>query len=103
MAAMLIEIKSRMLLPRPPRTETRRPIRALSLSVACSVRTDEAWPQPGWMNCRRRSATCRHVQVMVEKTAALRLPDVELKIRVAWANILARAKLNKTHLISAQG
>jgi segregation and condensation protein A len=41
------------------------------------------------------------VQVLFEKQASMRMPDVEPDdLRRAWGWILARAKLNKTHFIS---
>jgi len=41
------------------------------------------------------------VHVIFEKQTSLQMPDVEPEdLRRAWASILARAKLNKTHLIT---
>jgi segregation and condensation protein A len=101
MAAMLIEIKSRMLLPRPPAAEkeeldpraelVKRLLEYEQMKVAAAGLDD--LPQ-----AERDYAIIR---VIFEKQAALRLPDVEPDdFRKAWAAILARAKLNKTHMIS---
>ena len=101
MAAMLIEIKSRMLLPRPPQAETEEADPRAELVRRLLEYEQMKLAAAGLDELPQAERDYAIVQVMVEKTAALRLPDVEPEdLRRAWASILARAKLNKTHLIS---
>ena len=104
MAAMLIEIKSRMLLPvRPregeqeaedPRAElVRRLLEYEQMKIA--ARQIDAFPQLG-----RDVLTA---QVYVDQTMAPRLPDVNPDdLRTAWNDILRRAKLTAHHHISRE-
>jgi segregation and condensation protein A len=104
MAAMLIEIKSRMLLPvRPkdgeedvddPRAElVRRLLEYEQMKIA--ARQIDKFPQLG------RDVLV--AQVVVDQTVAPRLPDVDPNdLRAAWADILRRAKLTAHHTISRQ-
>ena len=101
MAALLIEIKSRMLLPRPPaeladeledpRAELVRrlleyeqiKLAALELDRIPQAERDFAW-----------------LAVLVEQSAEKRLPErTVVDIRQAWLAILARAKNNRRHEI----
>ncbi len=104
MAAMLIEIKSRMLLP-PKKTEdgkeaedpraelVRRLIEYEQIKLA-AARLD-ALPVLGRDFLR--------AQVTIEQSLAPRFPDVAAdELRAAWADILARAKLNQHHTISRE-
>ncbi|MGL4231486.1 MAG: segregation and condensation protein A [Casimicrobium sp.] len=101
MAAMLIEIKSRMLLPRPPVEEkeevdpraelVRRLLEYEQMKVAAAGLDD--------LPLADRDFAIIHV--IFQKQAAMRLPDVELDdFLKAWSWILARAKQNKHHMIS---
>jgi segregation and condensation protein A len=104
MAAMLIEIKSRMLLPvRPkdgeeevddPRAElVRRLLEYEQMKIA--AQQIDKFPQLG------RDVLV--AQVVVDQTMAPRLPDVDPNdLRAAWADILRRAKLTAHHTISRQ-
>lgn len=104
MAAMLIEIKSRMLLPvRPkdgeedvddPRAElVRRLLEYEQMKIA--ARQIDKFPQLG------RDVLV--AQVVVDQTMAPRLPDVDPNdLGAAWADILRRAKLTAHHTISRQ-
>ncbi len=104
MAAMLIEIKSRMLLPprksedgkeaEDPRAElVRRLIEYEQIKLA-AARLD-ALPVLGRDFLR--------AQVTIEQSLAPRFPDVAAdELRAAWADILARAKLNQHHTISRE-
>lgn len=104
MAAMLIEIKSRMLLPpkhnpdggepEDPRAElVRRLIEYEQIKLA-AARLD-ALPQAGRDFLR--------AQVHVEQALEPRWPDVEpADLRAAWADILKRARLNQHHTISRE-
>ncbi len=104
MAAMLIEIKSRMLLPprktaegqepEDPRAElVRRLLEYEQMKLAAS-RLSEV-PQFG--------RDFLKAQVYVEQALKPRFPDVELAdLQSAWADILKRAKLVQHHKISRE-
>ena len=104
MAAMLIEIKSRMLLPPKPTAEGQEPedpraelVRRLleyeQMKLA-AARLD-ALPVIGRDFLR--------AQVTVDQSVTLRFPDVEVDdLRQAWLDILKRAKLNRHHMISRE-
>ena len=101
MAAMLIEIKSRMLLPRPPTIEKEEDDPRAALVRRLLEYEQMKLAAAGLDELPQAERDFAIVQVIIEKQAALRLPDVEPEdFRRAWAAILARAKLNKTHLIS---
>jgi len=100
MAAMLIEIKSRMLLPRParadaeedPRAELVRRLLEYERMKHAARRLDEL-PHAG-----RDFAL---VQVLFEQTAAVRLPEVNVEdLRSAWLMLLGRAAVNRHHRIT---
>ncbi len=104
MAAMLIEIKSRMLLPArrvaegaepvDPRAELVRRLLEYEQMKLAAARLD-ALPMLGRDFLR--------AQVAVESTAALREPDVSPDdLRAAWQDILQRAKLNQHHTITRE-
>lgn len=104
MAAMLIEIKSRMLLPpkktaegqepEDPRAELVRRLLEYEQMKLAATRIAEV-PQFGRDFLR--------AQVYVEQALRPRLPDVELAdIQQAWADILKRAKLVQHHKISRE-
>lgn len=104
MAAMLIEIKSRMLLPpkksadgqepEDPRAElVRRLIEYEQIKLA-AARLDQL-PLIGRDFLR--------AQVAIEQSLAPRFPDVDAdELRAAWADILRRAKLNQHHTITRE-
>ena len=104
MAAMLIEIKSRLLLPptktaegqepEDPRAELVRRLLEYEQMKLAATRIAEV-PQFGRDFLR--------AQVYVEQALKPRLPDVELAdIQQAWADILKRAKLVQHHKISRE-
>jgi segregation and condensation protein A len=104
MAAMLIEIKSRMLLPpkksddgaepEDPRAELVRRLLEYEQMKLAAARLD-ALPQLGRDFLR--------AQVTVEQSLAPRFPDVAVdELREAWADILKRAKLHQHHKISRE-
>jgi segregation and condensation protein A len=102
MAAMLIEIKSRMLLPRPalgeieedPRAELVRRLMEYEQMKAAARRLDEL-PQAG----RDYSL----VQVLIEHDAVEQLPGVNTEdLRGAWMALLTRAAVNKHHRITRE-
>jgi segregation and condensation protein A len=104
MAAMLIEIKSRMLLPpkksadgqepEDPRAElVRRLIEYEQMKLAAAK--IDALPLLGRDFLR--------AQVTIEQSLAPRFPDVDPdELRAAWADILKRAKLNQHHTITRE-
>jgi segregation and condensation protein A len=105
MAAMLTEIKSRMLLPRPPREEgaeepedpraelVRRLLEYEQMKYAAR-RLDEL-PQVG--------RDLQLVRVYVEKIAGERLPQVSAAdLAAAWEAIVARARRNVHHRITRE-
>jgi segregation and condensation protein A len=104
MAAMLIEIKSRMLLPpkksadgteaEDPRAElVRRLIEYEQIKVGAAKL--DALPLIGRDFLR--------AQVTIEQSLQPRFPDVEpADLRAAWADILQRARLNQHHTISRE-
>ncbi len=102
MAAMLIEIKSRMLLPpkktaegeepEDPRAELVRRLQEYEQIKLAAARLNEL-PQLGRDVLR--------AQVVIEQSLALRFPDVNvLDLQEAWRDILKRAKLVQHHKIS---
>ena len=104
MAAMLIEIKSRMLLPpkktadgqeiEDPRAElVRRLIEYEQIKLAAAAL--DALPVLGRDFLR--------AQVHIEQSLQPRWPEVHADdLRAAWADILQRAKLNRHHTISRE-
>lgn len=104
MAAMLIEIKSRMLLPvkkadseeeaEDPRAELVRRLLEYEQMKLAAQRIDQV-PQLGRDFLRS--------QVYIEQSIAPRFPDVEtVDLQSAWADVLKRAKLNQHHKISRE-
>lgn len=101
MAAMLIEIKSRMLLPRPPTAVAEELDPRAELVKRLLDYEQMKLAAAGLDDLPQADRDFAIVQVIFEKQASTRLPDVEPEdLRRAWASILARAKLNKMHLIS---
>jgi len=102
MAAMLIEIKSRMLLPRPPVVDEEEDPRAelvrrlLEYEQMKKAAHDlDALPQIG------RDVFA--ISVLVERTAVERLPDVHPRdLAEAWRSLLFRARLSKHHRVSRE-
>ncbi|MFM1989374.1 MAG: segregation and condensation protein [Pseudomonadota bacterium] len=104
MAALLIDIKSRMLLPvrkadtgedvEDPRAELAR--RLLEYErIKLGAQQIDRIPQAGRDFVR--------AQVLLEQTVETRLPEVNVvDLRAAWADILRRAKLVQHHLITRE-
>jgi segregation and condensation protein A len=101
MAAVLIEIKSRMLLPRmpkanedggeDPRAELMRRLMEYEQMKVAAQKLNEL-PQIG--------RDFEIVQVLIENTVRERLPEVSVEdLRQAWMGLLARAKLNMHHKV----
>ena len=104
MAAMLIEIKSRMLLPpkpspdgaepEDPRAELVRRLVEYEQIKLAAARLD-ALPMLGRDFLR--------AQVHIEQSLVPRFPDVDVdELRAAWADILKRATLNAHHTITRE-
>ncbi|MBI1398480.1 MAG: segregation/condensation protein A [Betaproteobacteria bacterium] len=106
MAAVLIEIKSRMLLPRPvsegdgegevedPRAELVRRLLEYEQMKLAGQRL-HALPQAG--------RDYFQVQVAVERTVMVRLPDVDPEdLRQAWLGLIARAKASRHHHVTRE-
>lgn len=104
MAAMLIEIKSRMLLPpkvsadggeaEDPRAELTRRLLAYEQTKLQAAQINEM-PQLGRDFLR--------TQVFIEQSLVPRWPDVQaVDLRAAWADIVRRAKLVTNHRISRE-
>ncbi len=103
MAALLIEIKSRMLLPRPvqagaeeedPRAELVRRLLEYERMKAAAQSLNEL-PQLG-----RDFAL---VQVWLDQTVEQRLPEVDPDdLRNAWLGLVARARVTKHHRITRE-
>jgi segregation and condensation protein A len=102
MAAMLIEIKSRMLLPKPsatefeedPRAELVRRLLEYEQMKLASQRLN-ALPQAG----RDFSLT----QVLFDRDVAQRLPEVNPDdLKIAWLGLLNRASVNQHHKVTRE-
>jgi len=102
MAAMLIEIKSRMLLPRPPALAEEEDPRAELVrrlleyeQMKKAAHQIDALPQIG----RELLA----VSVLVERTALERLPEVRAQdLAEAWRALLVRARMSRHHRVSRE-
>ena len=102
MAAVLIEIKSRMLLPRPPkvneeesaedpRAELMRRLLEYEQMKLAAQQLNKV-PQAG--------RDFELVQVLIERTVIERLPSVSVEdLRHAWLALLTRAKVNAHHRV----
>ena len=104
MAAMLIEIKSRMLLP-PRKTEDGKeaedPRAELVRRLLEYERMKGAAAQLEALPVLGRDFLRAHVAV--EQSVLPRFPDVELEdLRAAWTDIVRRARLNQHHKITRE-
>lgn len=104
MAAVLIEIKSRMLLPRPPkaseeeaedpRAELMRRLLEYEQMKLAAQKLNEL-PQAG--------RDFGIVQVLIERTVQERLPEVGVDdLRTAWLALLTRARVNRHHKVQRE-
>jgi segregation and condensation protein A len=104
MAAMLIEIKSRMLLPvrkadtgeeaEDPRAELVRRLLEYEQMKLAAQRIDQL-PQLGRDFLR--------ADIYIEQSAEQRFPDVDMNdLRAAWADVIKRAKLVQHHKITRE-
>lgn len=104
MAAMLIEIKSRMLLPvkhtddgqeaEDPRAELVRRLLEYERIKMAAAKLDEL-PQTGRDFCK--------AHIYIEQSLEQRFPDVSVdELRDAWADVIKRASLVQKHTISRE-
>ena len=104
MAAVLIEIKSRLLLPKPPAPPGEEPedpraelVRRLLEyeRMKQAARAIDEHPLAD-----RDFAT---VRVFIDHVAAVRLPDVRPDdLKAAWAALIQRARVNRHHLVTRE-
>ena len=101
MAAVLIEIKSRLLLPKPPkageeeaedpRVELMRRLKEYEQMKLAAQQLD-ALPQAG--------RDFELVQVLIEHSQEIRLPQICVDdLKQAWIGLLSRAKINTHHTV----
>ena len=104
MAALLIEIKSRMLLPRPKREDEAEPEDPRAELVRRLLEYEQmkkAAQMLGEVPVAGRDFSV--VEVYLEQSLAERLPGVEVAdLSEAWRSILARAKMTKHHKITRE-
>ena len=104
MAALLIEIKSRMLLPRPRREDEQEPDDPRAELVRRLLeyeRMKKAAFALGDMPVAGRDFSV--VEVYIEQTLAERLPDIHVAdLSEAWRSILTRAKMTRHHRITRE-
>ena len=104
MAALLIEIKSRMLLPRPKRDDDQEPDDPRAELVRRLLeyeRMKKAAYSLGEMPVAGRDFSV--VDVYIEQAIAERLPDLHVAdLSEAWRSILARARMTKHHRITRE-
>jgi segregation and condensation protein A len=104
MAAVLIEIKSRMLLPAPPAANEEEEIdpraalmRRLLEYERIKMAAHELEEMP------REGREFKRAHAWVDETLVERLPDVTLRdLQDAWVLVLSRIKMNKHHRISRE-
>ena len=103
MAAMLIEIKSRMLLPRPPREHAEEDDPRAEL-----VRRLLEYEQMKFAAARldslpRAERDFEWVGVLVAEKVVERLPEVSLHdLQLAWLRIMKKARLNQHHRVGRE-
>jgi segregation and condensation protein A len=104
MAAVLIEIKSRLLLPKPPAllgAEAEDPRAELVRRLLEYERMKEAAHKIDALPLAGRDFAT--VRVWFERTATTRFPDVSVDdLRLAWSGLVARARINRHHLVSRE-
>jgi segregation and condensation protein A len=104
MAAMLIEIKSRMLLP-PKRAEPgAEPEDPRAELVRRLMEYEQMKLQAAKLNAHPQfGRDFLRAQVVIEQNVQLRLPDVHVAdLQSAWRDILARARLVQHHTITRE-
>ena len=104
MAAVLIEIKSRLLLPKPPALpgeEVEDPRAELVRRLLEYERMKQAAREIDAMPLADRDFAT--VRIWFDHAVAVRLPDVAPDdLRAAWAALIQRARINRHHLVSRE-
>src|SRR5215467_11317312 len=104
MAAVLIEIKSRLLLPKPPAPpgeESEDPRAELVRRLLEYERMKQAAREIDALPLADRDFAT--VRIWFDRLAAARLPEVAPEdLRTAWAGLVARARINRHHLVSRE-
>jgi segregation and condensation protein A len=104
MAAVLIEIKSRLLLPRPPAPpgeEPEDPRAELVRRLLEYEKMKQAARELDALPLAERDFTT--VRVWFDRLAGERLPDVAPDdLRNAWAGLIARARAHRHHLVTRE-
>ncbi|MEO8752146.1 MAG: ScpA family protein [Casimicrobiaceae bacterium] len=104
MAAVLIEIKSRLLLPRPPAlpgTEVDDPRAELVRRLLEYERMKQAAREIDALPLAERDFST--VRVWFDRLAGERLPDVApADLRTAWSGLIARARSQRHHLVTRE-
>jgi segregation and condensation protein A len=104
MAAVLIEIKSRLLLPRPPAPpgeELEDPRAELVRRLLEYERMKAGAEALEAMPLAERDFAL--VRVWFDRVATTRLPDVRPDdLKAAWANLVARARASRHHLVTRE-
>lgn len=104
MAALLVEIKSRMLLPRPPREDESEPEDPRAELVRRLLEYEQMKAAAHAIDdVPRRGRDFSLVDVLVEQSLVKRVPTVlAADLTDAWRAILARAKATQKHRISRE-
>ena len=104
MAAVLIEIKSRLLLPKPPAVaggEAEDPRAELVRRLLEYERMKQAARAIDELPLADRDFAT--VRIWFDRSVAARLPDVSPDdLKAAWAVLIARAHVNRHHLVSRE-
>jgi segregation and condensation protein A len=104
MAALLVEIKSRMLLPRPPREDEAEPEDPRAELVRRLLEYEQMKAAAlAIEQLPRRGRDFSLVDVLVEQSLVKRVPTVlAADLTEAWRAILARAKATQKHRVSRE-
>ncbi|WP_153116916.1 segregation and condensation protein A [Rhodocyclus tenuis] len=104
MAAMLIEIKSRMLLPRPPAESGDEAGDPRAELVRRLIEYEQMKLAGQELNALPQAERDFHwVETWVEKSLAVRLPEVNADdLRAAWGTILRQARLSSHHRVQRE-
>jgi segregation and condensation protein A len=104
MAAVLIEIKSRLLLPRPPAppgTEPDDPRAELVRRLLEYEKMKQAARELEGLPLAERDFTT--ARVWFDHIAGERMPEISPEdLRAAWAGLIARARTNRHHLVTRE-
>ena len=104
MAAMLIDIKSRMLLPRPPKTETGEPEDPRAELVRRLLEYEQMKAAAGRIDAMPHAGRdYEKVTVWIADQLAERQPDVSLHdLQLAWLGLMKQARMMQHHRIKRE-